>query len=128
MAEFSVLIGKTISSITAGEDSDGNDTLTFVCSDSTQYLMSHSQENGEEFEYNLGGSISDATDSEVLTARRVEYPQCTVPPGESSDDDVEFFTWTIFKLYTVKGTCDIKWLGTSTSAFTNRIDFEEIEG
>lgn len=67
------------------------------------------------------GDVSDLIGVPILLAEESESDQ---PPKNEND---ESYTWTFYKLGTVKGYVDIRWYGSSNGYYySERVDFEEI--
>lgn len=51
-----------------------------------------------------------------------------VQPGWEPDEYNESFTWTFYRLRTMKGVVTVRWLGESNGYYSERVDFEELPG
>ena len=116
--ELSVLIGKTLTSISQTEDEE----LIFMCSDGSKFKMFHRQDCCEcVYLDEIVGNLDDLIGSPILVAEDSsnDAPEVDEKEGESS-------TWTFYKLATIKGYVDLRWLGTSNGYYSERVDFVEI--
>lgn len=113
------LIGKTLSSIKVNKD---RDEIKFYCTDGDVYLMYHDQDCCESVTIeDIVGDINDLIDYPILMA---EEAQSNENPKEGSDDS---FTWTFYKLATVKGYVTIRWYGESNGYYSEEVNFKKIE-
>jgi hypothetical protein len=111
------LIGKTITRIDRSDDE-----LIFTISDDEKYKMYHSQDCCESVVIDdIVGDLKDLIGSPILIAAEV----CNDFSAKDSYD--ESFTWTFYKLATVKGYVNIKWYGTSNGYYSENVDFERID-
>ncbi len=122
MTEFSELIGKTIARI---DGKKGDDVLLIACTDGTRYKQYHSQDCCETVQIeDIVGDLDDIVGSPVLSAEEVTFAQDetpdNVPPPEYPD---ESFTWTFYKLATIKGSVTIRWYGSSNGYYSESVDF-----
>jgi hypothetical protein len=101
----------------------GNDEVYFRCSDGTEFLMHHWQNCCESVEIDdVCGDVDDLIGSEILVAEEVTNKD--TPPKDEYDTS---WTWTFYKLATMKGYVDIKWYGTSNGYYSESVDFCEID-
>ena len=115
----SELVGKTITSITGAEVD--NDTITFVCSDGTEYQMYHSQDCCEAvYIEDICGDIDDLINSPITMAEDISN-ECDMMPGLDKWDDS--YTWTFYKFATRKGYVNIRWYGVSNGYYSEEVDF-----
>lgn len=120
-ATFAELIGKTLTQI-AGMEAK-SDCIEFTCSDGSQYVMYHSQDCCEDVDIeSVVGDVANLIGSPILVAE--ESTSEDDPDGYLLPNDYrESFTWTFYKLATVKGWVDIRWLGESNGYYSESVDF-----
>lgn len=116
--EFKELLGKTLVEIIGAK---GDDRITFKDSEGKEYVMYHSQDCCESVSVDdINGEWSDLIGTPITMAE--ESTNSDEPkPSEYADS----FTWTFYKLATVKGFVDIKWLGESNGYYSERVSFCE---
>lgn len=113
--EFSELVGKTIKSIDGGLNSD---ELVFR-TDTQTFVMCHDQDCCESVDLNdIVGDLQDLIGTPVVDA----YEESE--GGETDDSDS--FTWTFYRISTIKGTVVLKWYGTSNGCYSESVDFAEV--
>jgi len=84
--------------------------------------MYHSQECCESVKIeDFCGDLDDLVGSEILLAEKVTNNENPKPDGED-----EFFTWTFYKLSTIKGSVTIRWYGESNGYYSEEVDFEQV--
>lgn len=116
--EFKELLGKTLVEVTGVVDGD---RMTFKTDEGKEYVLYHSQDCCESVSINdINGDLSDLIGSPITMAdesSNSEEPR----PSEYSDS----FTWTFYKLATIKGFVDIRWLGESNGFYSEGVYFCE---
>lgn len=114
---FETLVGKTITSVEGLEKE--SEEVIFKTSDGKTYKMYHRQSCCESvYIEDVWGDVENIINSPVLLA---EENSC----GGGNDFD-ESYTWTFYKMGTVKGWVDIRWYGTSNGYYSESVDFVEI--
>lgn len=114
-----MLLGKTLTAI----ENENNETLVFRTNTGEVYHMYHSQDCCETVQVEeIIGDPEDLLNNPILQAEEVSSsdPQ----PGLSTSD--ESFTWTFYKLATIKGSVTIRWLGESNGYYSEEVDFEKV--
>lgn len=110
------LMGKTLTEI----KQNGEDELIFTCQDGERYIMHHLQDCCEYVSIDdIVGDLNDLLNTPITMAESVESG------GDGAKDRYdESFTWTFYKLATVKGYVTIKWYGTSNGYYSESVDFD----
>lgn len=116
MANFSDLVGHVLTKINGAEA--GCDQIEFITEFGRTFVMNHQQDCCETVSVeSVVGDVNDLLGVPILVAE------------ESSGDgeEVEYCssTWTFYKLATIKGYVDIRWLGESNGYYSERVDFNE---
>ncbi|HET8731668.1 MAG TPA: hypothetical protein VFM34_11250 [Moraxellaceae bacterium] len=120
--EFSALVGKTVISIARGDDSIG-----FVCSDGTEYVLEHRQDCCESVTIeDICGDLSDLIGSPILVAEEV-CGETAQPAGWHPGEYTESYTWTFYKLDTAKGGVTIRWYGESNGYYSESVSLERLK-
>lgn len=122
--DINELIGKTITKI----DGDVNsDELIFHTNDG-KYKMHHYQDCCERVSIeDIQGDLNDLIDTPVLEA----YEETSNEnPADAKKETIEYqdsFTWTFYRLITIKGTVVIRWYGESNGYYSQSVDFEKLD-
>lgn len=119
---FSDLFGHTIVAV-EGLNEDSN-RVFFVLDDGTRYLMEHIPDCCESVNIeDIAGDVADIIGSPVVQADErastTEWPADVAQP-EYPDDS---FTWTFYRLATIKGQIVIRWYGSSNGYYSESVDF-----
>jgi hypothetical protein len=125
---ISELLGKTFTSV-RGEV--GGEQIEFVCDDGSIYVMHHSQDCCERVSIeSIVGDLADLVGSPILHAEESTNDK-EDPPGYKPEYEGayrESFTWTFYKLATVKGWVDIRWLGESNGYYSESVGLTRVAG
>lgn len=135
MANISDLLGKTIVRIEGHNRYSEN--ITFFCSDNTRYKMYHYQDCCEAVMVeDVVGDVCDLLDSLILLASEESHSvrgyegildiAFKLKMTNNRFDSCDSFTWTYYKLATIKGYVDIRWYGTSNGYYSESVDFEKV--
>lgn len=120
--EVKELIGKILTEINVDMEQD---EIIFTCDNGDKYKMYHDQDCCESVVIDdINGDINDLIDSPILVAEELisDENQTDVDIPEYQDS----FTWTFYKLATIKGYVDIRWYGGSNGYYSERVDFEKM--
>ena len=119
-ATFSDLIGKTLSAVRNVDD----EQLIFETTDGKTFKLLHEQNCCERVSIeSITGDLSDLVGHPILIAEEAtsdKHPEGYVPP-EYEDS----FTWTFYKLATIKGYVDVRWFGESNGYYSESVHFVE---
>lgn len=95
--------------------------IVFTTTEGRVFRMFHRQDCCERVSVeDVVGDVEDIIGSPVLRAE--ERSNCA-QPVEDGYGDVE--QWTFYTIATIKGTVDLRWLGTSNGYYGTGVDFEE---
>lgn len=113
------LIGKTIVKIEKNDYS-----LVFYTQDGLIYKMYHDQDCCESVQLeDVWGDLNDLLDSPITMAEEVTNSDDKL---EKIEEIYESFTWTFYKLATVKGYVTLRWLGESNGYYSESVSFVKI--
>lgn len=120
-----VLLGKTILDIKGAEEQ--NDCIIFYCEDGSAYKMFHIQDCCETvYIEDICGDINSLIGYPILMAEDISN-ECNMNDiNKDIDKYVESYTWTYYKLATIKGYVTIRWYGESNGYYSESVDFEEL--
>ena len=109
-----ILKGKIITSINTQYDS-----IVFKCGP-VSYKMYHEQDCCESVSIeDICGDLTDLLNSPILQAEESMS-------DENPLDVHDSFTWTFYKLATIKGSVTIRWYGESNGYYSESVEFKEI--
>lgn len=122
-SDISAMLGKTLVAVVGLDVS--SDSITFSCSDGAEFVMYHSQDCCESVAINdVEGDIADLIGSPLVICEEVESSNFPDPPGEYVDS----YTWTFYRIATVKGFVVVRWLGESNGYYSESVDFAKTKG
>jgi hypothetical protein len=117
--KFEELLGKTLTKIEVSPDKD---EILFYTSEGNTYRMFHYQDCCESVEIDdIVGELDD------LIGYPLEMAEESTNSDNPKSDWEESYTWTFYKLATVKGYVNIKWYGCSNGYYSESVDFELLE-
>jgi hypothetical protein len=113
------LIGKTLTKIDVDME---RDKITFACDNGDKYTMYHERDCCESVIIDdVNGDINDLIGSPILIAEELMSDEN--PSNVGIPEYQDSFTWTFYKLATIKGYVDIRWYGESNGYYSERVDF-----
>lgn len=114
--KFEELIGKTFTTIEGAFK--GSDEICFKTDTAEEYIMYHAQDCCEFVEVeDICGDIEDLIGVPILSAEEVVKDN----EGERLNDNDDSFTWTFYKLSTIKGDVTIRWYGASNGYYSEKV-------
>ncbi len=114
------LLNRTITKINISKDK-----ITFTCSDRTKYKLYHIQDCCESVNIeDIEGDLTDLLNTPILQSEEVTNDSFV--KSFEFDYEPESYTWTFYKLATVKGYVTIRWLGISNGYYSESVSFKEI--
>lgn len=117
--EFSDLVGKTLTKI---ERRNHDIEVYFFTACGQEYKMHHRQDCCENvYLEDVTGDLDDLI-GHPITLAEVSTNSDNPPP-----DADESHTWTFYKLATIKGYVDLRWLGQSNGYYSESVEFEKKE-
>lgn len=115
---FNTLLGKTLVSV---EMDKGKTEMVFTCDNGEKFILFHSQDCCESVRIeDICGDLNDLINSPILQAE--ESTNQDNPPA-----NCESFTWTFYRITTMKGQVVLRWLGESNGFYSESVDFAKIK-
>lgn len=115
---FEDLLGKTLSAV---EVNSAMDELVFTLDNGEQYMLYHAQDCCENVSIeDICGDLSDLVGSPILMADEASSDENLLGVEMDYQDS---FTWTFYKLATLKGYVTIRWYGESNGYYSERVDW-----
>ena len=122
-AKFSDLKGKILNGILGAKE--GDKEIKFITADGQIYKMYHQDDCCEVVNIeSITGDITDLIGTPILIAEESASSDGDAGPGPIDERYDESYTWTFYKLATIKGHVDIRWYGTSNGYYSECVDFE----
>ena len=122
--EFSDLKGKILASITADKY---DEEMIFETVNGERYKLFHKQDCCETVVIeDIIGDLSDLIGSPILLAEEIVYAQDFNPAEVVVPEYQDSFTWTFYKLATIKGYVTVRWHGDSNGYYSESVDFEKV--
>jgi hypothetical protein len=113
--EFETLKDKVLKEVTVGSDN-----ITFITDNGEVYNMYHDQDCCESvYIESVVGDIEDIIGVPLLIAE--ESTSGENPEGAEVSEYQDSFTWTFYKLATIKGYVDIRWYGESNGYYSESV-------
>ena len=124
MSEFKELLGKTLTEIEGGVESD---ELIFHTDKGEVYRLYHYQECCEDVRVeDICGDLQDLIGSPILLAEEVTSEGVNPPDLKEAPKYQDSFTWTFYKLVTNRGAVTIRWYGESNGCYSEEVYFEKV--
>ncbi len=119
---FHNIEGKTLVKV-AGLKQGSSDVL-FYTEDSQKYLLYHDQDCCETvLVEDVIGDPNDLMQTPILRFS-VRSNKDENPPGYTPEGSQESFTWTFYRIVTIKGTVVIRWYGVSNGCYSEEVSFK----
>lgn len=118
-----LLKGKTLTKI----ENNNDEELIFHCSDGKKYEMHHYQGCCETVVIeSITGNLDDLLNTPILEAFESSSKRKLKGTAIENQEEYDSFTWTFYKIATIKGWVDIRWFGESNGNYSEEVDFNEV--
>ena len=122
--EFTDLLGKTCYKVENIE----NEELIFTLDSGERYSLYHEQDCCEGvYIEDIIGDLQDLVNSPILMAEEVVSQENPEDRNNKEKYQDSSFTWTFYKLATIKGYVTIRWYGESNGYYSESVDFRKIK-
>lgn len=123
--DFEDLRGETLTEV-EGVEPD-SECIYFTLSNGRKFILMHHDDCCEHVRLaEFDGDPADLIGSPLtLAVEDSNVPEDQEPKGEYRYR--ASYTWTFYRLGTVKGTVVLRWLGESNGYYSERVSFEEVD-
>ena len=122
MLEIKDLKGKILIDIKVDKEEQ---EIIFTTNDGEKFKMYHEQNCCEGvYIEDINGDINDLLNTPILLAES-SASQDENPEGVNVPDYQDSFTWTFYKLATIKGSVTISWYGESNGYYNESVSFRK---
>lgn len=119
--DFNALTGKTLQFV-VGLD-NRSEKVVFTTVDGEQFEMYHENDCCEMVDIeDVIGDVADILGNPILFAEEVTHQQEN-PPDVPVKERQDSFTWTFYRIGTVKGALTIRWYGESNGYYSEDVSF-----
>jgi len=116
--KIDVLLGQTLISATGVI---GGSSITFESMARNRYVLYHEQDCCERvYVEDIVGNLQDLVGNPILRAEEINS-EGVDPVRPAGEDDS--YTWTFYKLATIKGSVTIRFYGTSNGYYSESVNF-----
>jgi hypothetical protein len=117
------LIGETLIEVKGKVD---DDEMIFTCASGKRFRMWHDVSCCESVTVeDICGDISDLIGVPILHAE--ESTSSENPPDANVSEFQDSFTWTFYRIGTIKGDVTIRWYGESNGYYSEAVNFYEVK-
>jgi len=114
---INILKGQTIIKI-----DNGDEEIIFTTKEGNKYRMYHEQNCCEAVSVeDIIGDLDDLLNSPIIMAEEATSDEN--PEGYKAGTYQDSFTWTFYKLATIKGYVTIRWYGESNGYYSESVSF-----
>lgn len=122
---FAFLKGKTLIGIEGAQKH--SEQITLTCSDGTVYFLKHRQECCEHvWLEDVVGNVHDLLHTPLTMAEVATNQDNPLTDNLDSSWAGDSFTWTFYKLATIKGYVTLRWYGTSNGYYSEDVSLSRI--
>lgn len=119
---FEHLRGKILRMVAVNDD---NTEISFIDEEGSLYKLRHHQDCCESvYIESIVGDLDDLLDTPILRAEEAESHDAPAAEGGGTE---ESYTWTFYKLATIKGYVDIRFYGSSNGYYSESVSFDLIK-
>ena len=116
--DIDCLIGRTFDSVVNLDDRE----VQFINDNRLDVRIYHQQDCCESvYIKDICGDLADLVGSPILQAEEVS----NIDLGPESEYD-HYFTWTFYKIATIKGSVTLQWYGTSNGYYSEQVSIEDL--
>lgn len=122
--DFDYLLGRTFVNIDINKESD---KIVFTENNGNIFELSHRQDCCEDvYIEDIDGDIKDLIGNPILRAEESSN-RTESSEGNDVNEESNSYTWSYYKLATIKGSLTIRWFGTSNGCYAEKAFLYVIE-